>query len=128
MTERNLVLVVDDDPVVVHLVEKMLERARFRVSSVPSGVEALNLLRGHPDEVALVFVDLAMPGISGVDLAREMKSTPAMAAIPLVAVTANFGPELTGELELAGIEEVIEKPFRSEQLVEVLQRHGVQVE
>lgn len=128
MAERNLVLVVDDDPVVVHLIEKILERASFRVASVPAGTAALNLLREHPDEVALVFVDLAMPGITGVELAREMKATPALTDIPLVAVTANFGPELYDELVAAGIEEVIEKPFRSEQLIDVLQRHGVQVE
>ena len=128
MAERNLVLVVDDDPVVVHLIESMLARASFHVASVQSGSEALTMLHEHPDQVALVFVDLAMPGISGFDLAREMKATPATSGIPLVAVTANFGPELGEEVSASGIEEVIEKPFRGEQLVDVLRRHGVQVE
>lgn len=128
MTERNLVLVVDDDKVVIHLIERILERASFRVMALSSGEAALDLLHTQSQEVALVFVDLAMPGISGTDLAGQMKAEPALAGIPVVAVTANYGPSLQAELSAVGIDEVIEKPFHNEQLFAVLKRHGVPIE
>lgn len=128
MAGGKLVIVVDDDRVVIHLIEKILERANVRVATTPSGSGALNLLHENPGDVALVFVDLAMPGITGVELARQMKAVPGLSGIPVVAVTANFGPELHDELAEVGIKEVIEKPFRNDQLIEVLRRHGVEVE
>lgn len=128
MTAGNLVIVVDDDPVVMHLIGKVLERAHVEVAAVSSGAKALDLLRERPGQAALVFVDLAMPGISGVELARQIREQPGLAALPIVAVTANFGPESRDELEAVGIHEIIEKPFRNDQLTDVLRRHGLPAE
>jgi chemosensory pili system protein ChpA (sensor histidine kinase/response regulator) len=127
MAERDLVIVVDDDLVVVHLIEKILERATVRVAATSSGSGALSLLHENHGEVLLMFVDLAMPGISGIELIRQMRAQPNLADIPVVAVTADFGIETYEHLKEVGVEEIIEKPFRNERLIDVLQRHGVKM-
>lgn len=128
MAGHNLVVVVDDDPVVIHLVEKTLERANVRVAATSSASGALSLLHENTGDVALLLLDLAMPGTSGFELAQQVRAQPGLADLPVVALTANYGPEMRDQIDAAGINEVIEKPFKTERLIELLRRYGVEVE
>ncbi len=128
MAGHNLVIVVDDDPVVIHLVEKTLERANVKVAATSSASGALSLLHENTGDVALLLLDLAMPDTSGFELARQIRAQPGLASLPLVALTANYGPETATQMQAVGVKDVIEKPFKTEHLIEVLRRYGVNVE
>lgn len=87
------VLIVDDDPELVELIARMLQSAGTGYHPVKAfgGAEALARLRS--EKIDLVLLDLAMPGVDGLQVIREMKGDPALAAIPIVVITAQH-PEV----------------------------------
>ena len=109
------ILVVDDEPQIVELVEDYLKQADFRVVTARDGQSALTVARAErPD---LVVLDLMLPGIDGLEVARRLKKDPKTVGIPIVMLTAK-GEEadiVTG-LEL-GADDYIAKPFSPRILV-----------
>src|SRR3989475_2836655 len=96
MTERALVLIVEDNEANQLLASAVLELEGFEVGMAGSGPEALDVLRDWvPD---LILMDVQLPGQDGLTLTRRIKSAPATSAIPVVALTAHA---MTGDRELA---------------------------
>jgi DNA-binding NtrC family response regulator len=88
MTESRRVLVVDDDEVVGHSINRVLTGQGYQVREAVSGMEALEAL-GH-QRYDMVFTDIRMPGMDGLDMAARMKkSYPEM---PVVVITG-YGTE-----------------------------------
>ena len=103
----SVVLVVDDERDNRELLEIILSSSGFRVLTASSGEEALERIAELPD---LVLLDLMMPGMSGYDVVRSIKSNAATATIPVVMVTALDGRERKLALE-AGAEGFLTKPL-----------------
>lgn len=113
MTRRTIrTLFVEDEPDVREIVEAALGLdPEFEVSSFPSGVEALEALRGGGAYFDLALLDFRLPAMSGLDLHRLLRCVPGMEAIKTVLLTASILPR---ELEDYGGEQiagVIQKPF-----------------
>lgn len=70
------ILVIEDDDAVRTVLEVILSTRGYRVSAVKEGTEALEELREHPERFALVTTDLQMPGMSGVEVLRELRRLP----------------------------------------------------
>ena len=102
------VLVADDDPDILGMLVLRLEQAGHRVLAVPDGPTALaEVRRVAPD---LAVLDVAMPGLSGLDVCRVLHEDPATAAIPVVLLTARAED---GDVEAgwaAGAADYIVKP------------------
>ena len=103
------VLVVEDDPDIRQLVELRLRGLGHRVVSAASGAEALTVIaeRGAPEVVVL---DVAMPGMTGLDVLRTLRTQPEHAHLPAIFLSARVRPEdiAAGE-ELGAI--YLTKPF-----------------
>ncbi|MCG6893760.1 MAG: response regulator transcription factor [Desulfobacteraceae bacterium] len=119
-------LVVDDEEDILELVRYTLVREGYHVKCASSGEEALDRLRSEP--VDLVVLDLMLPGIDGLEVARRLKQENGTRGIPVVMLTAK-GEEsdvVTG-LEL-GADDYITKPFSPRILTArirtVLRRHS----
>jgi len=83
---RKHILVVDDDARSARLMEAVLSREGFAVHLQPDAMAALNLLRkARPD---LILTDYLMPGTDGFELASWVHQDPALAAIPVVMISA----------------------------------------
>jgi CheY-like chemotaxis protein len=86
-------LVVDDDDLAVLRVQRALSRTGHlaSVASASNGVEALEVLRSGriPTDRLVVLTDVGMPGMSGIELLHEIRMDPALAAIPVVFLTAS---------------------------------------
>ena len=110
------VLVVDDEPANVRLVQAYLKAEGFRVLGAFSGVEALEQVdKGGVD---LVLLDIRMPHMVGFEVCRRIRQNPACARMPVVFLTAEFNDadsELQG-LE-AGADEYLHKPIQRRALV-----------
>ena len=105
------VLVVDDMPETRRLMRRVLERARFSVAEATTGEAGLAAIRRDgPDAVVL---DLRLPGISGFDVARAIRSDrdPRIAATPILACSASVQPEVRREALDAGCDAFEGKPF-----------------
>jgi CheY-like chemotaxis protein len=106
-----LVLVVDDVPETRRLMRRILERDRLRVLEAATGEEALRtIVTARPEAVVL---DLRLPGISGLDVARRVRahSDAAIAATPLLACSASVQDEVRREALHAGCDAFQGKPF-----------------
>ena len=86
------VLVVDDDPDLLTLVEMQLRHHGHRVVTAASGPEALALVeaKGAPDVAVL---DIAMPGMNGLALLTELRARDGLADLPAIFLSARVGPE-----------------------------------
>ena len=106
------VLVVDDEPEIVRLVRDYLERAGFAVATAATGEDALRAVRrARPD---IVVLDLGLPGLDGLDVARELRSG---GAVPIIMLTARTEEaDRVAGLEL-GADDYVSKPFSPRELV-----------
>jgi CheY-like chemotaxis protein len=72
---KGTVLLVDDEASIRMVVARVLEANGYRVLLALSGEEAIELWKAYSSEIDLLFTDLQMPGMSGVELAEELKRT-----------------------------------------------------
>jgi CheY-like chemotaxis protein len=113
------VLIVEDDDRVRRLTARRLQDLGYRVLEAGHGAEALAVLAATPD-VELVFTDLVMPGgMSGFDLARQVRERFPRARIIL---TSGYSAELMNQADIAQLDlQVLRKPYRQAELARVFQ-------
>ena len=114
-------LLVEDNDLNRRMIAAILAETGVSVLQAAGGHEALAVLAGQ--SVDLVFLDVHMPGMDGVSLARELRRRDP--ALPLYALTANVVGSEERALRDAGVAEVLFKPLDEERLRAVLRRHGV---
>ncbi len=109
------ILVVDDDKQIARLVRSYLEQAGYRVSVAYDGIEALGVIRARKPD--LIVLDLMLPGQDGWEVTRVIRGDDALAAIPIVMLTARVEDtdKIVG-LEL-GADDYITKPFNPREVV-----------
>ena len=117
---RRRILVVDDVSENRDLLRQMLERVGFEVETANDGEKALARLEAWRPH--LVLMDLKMPGMNGLEAMRAIRATEEVARIPLVAVTASAFDEDRREVESAGGDAFVSKPFREADLLETVGR------
>jgi len=92
LTTERVALAVDDEELVCHLTARILSDAGFRVIEAHSGDEAIALLGTlAPDGIDLVVSDIAMPGMTGVQLAAKIATQ--WPAVPVLLVSGHGGPD-----------------------------------
>ena len=117
------VLVVDDDRFIRKLVTTTLEDvAEFDLHEAADGLQALALARDT--EPAIVFLDVDMPGLDGIDTCRELRSDPAMRETTIVMLTASQGERTERLAEEAGADLFLTKPFSPLELLRLVDRLG----
>ena len=110
----RLVLVVEDNPANLLLVQAVLERAGYRVATAGSAEEALvSLSATRPD---LVLTDVQLPGRDGLALTRHIRRDQNLAGVPIVALTALAMPEDRDRALAAGCDGYIAKPINTRTL------------
>ncbi|MGE4558861.1 MAG: diguanylate cyclase [Desulfobulbus sp.] len=120
-TADNPIIVVDDNPVVVKLLQSMLAREGFVVQTATSGQELLDLLKRTPAD--LILLDIDMPGLSGIDTCKRIKDNPLTGEIPVLFVTASNDKEHIIEGFTAGAQDYIVKPSTKEELLARVRTH-----
>lgn len=100
------VLVVDDDPAIRTALREILESSNFKVTEAGNGQEMHRLINEH--KIDLITLDIGLPGVSGIDLAREIRVN---SNIPLIMVTA-LADEIDRIVGLeVGADDYVVKPF-----------------
>ncbi|MFE9442173.1 response regulator transcription factor [Streptomyces sp. NPDC006602] len=108
------VLIADDDIDIRDLVAFKLMQSGHQVTVVEDGMAALQAARNQPVDLALL--DIRMPGMSGLDVCRELRAAPETAALPVILLTAR---SQEGDIETgfaAGADDYIVKPFSPREL------------
>ncbi len=121
------VLVVDDEPSYADALTVSLRREGFDVTAVADGSAAMAAIEKSPPD--LILLDVMLPGMSGIDICREIRKT---SRVPVIMVTAR-GEEIDAVVGLeVGADDYVTKPYRLRELVArmraVLRRGGGSVE
>ena len=106
------VLVVDDDPVVGKSFHRVLSGKGYAVITARNGEEALNKLRSETYDV--VFTDIKMPGMNGLEVAERLKETQPW--LPVVIVTGYGTDENEARAKAAGVSGFLRKPLSPEMI------------
>ncbi len=114
---QDKILIVDDDEAVIFLMEHAFSRAGYDIKSAQNGDDALELLKD--DKIQVMFLDLNMPGMNGLELCRSIRKDMPMAMIFAVTGYASLF-ELTDCRE-AGFDDYFKKPVNIKTLVNTAQ-------
>jgi signal transduction histidine kinase/DNA-binding response OmpR family regulator len=117
-TRHDLVLVIDDDPVVHDLLTRLLNREGLQVASALSGAEGLRL--ASELRPAAITLDVLMPGVDGWAVLTALKGNPTLADIPIIVVTMTHDKNMGYAL---GAADYLTKPIEPARLTSVLRRH-----
>ena len=110
-----LILIVDDSPTEVHVMQRALEQHGYRTASAADGIEGVRMAREiSPD---LIFMDIVMPGMNGYQATRALAADPKTRAIPIIMVSSK-GQETDRIWGLRqGAVDYMVKPVSPDQLV-----------
>jgi two-component system cell cycle response regulator/two-component system cell cycle response regulator DivK len=118
---HQTILVVEDNPLNRELVVDLLEGAGYTVLQADEGVGLLERVKvGQP---GLILLDLQLPGLDGVTLARQLKADPATREIPVLAMTAYARVEDQERAMEAGCDGYLRKPLDTRALLQTVARH-----
>lgn len=110
------VLIAGDEPNIVESLSFVLEREGFAVRAVLDGEAALRELRA--DAPDLLVLDLMLPRMNGFEVLKAVKSDPALAAVPVIVLTAKGQAQDRRMVEEIGAEGFMTKPFSNREIVE----------
>jgi adenylate cyclase len=114
VTAAPTILVVDDLPENIRLLEAVLSPRGYAVVSARSGPKALECIA--TEAVDLVLLDILMPEMDGYEVCRRLRADPATSFLPIVMVTASGDQEKLAAIE-AGADDFITKPFEKSELL-----------
>lgn len=112
---KTNVLLVEDETDVIDLVKYHLHRAGFHVLTAETGDAGLELARKETPDLAIL--DIMLPGMNGLEVCRELRKTPATAAIPIIMLTAKGEQSDRIQGLETGADDYLAKPFSPRELV-----------
>ena len=118
--DKKTILIIEDEDVCRQLVELVIDKDRFTVVVATNGEEGLKKIASkRPD---LVFLDIMLPKINGYEIVKTLKADPALAAIPIVVISARAGEDGKRLVREAGCQDFLPKPFKVAQIKQAIER------
>ena len=119
--ENLRILVVDDNEIGLIFASELLKSHGIEVLTARNGEDALRIIENNP--LDLVLMDIQMPGMSGIETTRQLRSRHlAGRELPVIAVSAHARPEDQAHLLSAGLNDCITKPFEQADLCRVIRK------
>ena len=113
------VLLIEDDPRLAEMISEYLGEAGFHVDRAANGSEGLT--RQERESFDVLILDLMLPDGSGLELAREIRQSPASASIPILLVTARSKETYLRSYRFSSQDDYLPKPFSVRELLRRLQ-------
>jgi CheY-like chemotaxis protein len=117
------ILIVDDDPMIRKLIATTLEDVSgYRLEEAANGAEAVE--RAVDTKPEIVFLDVDMPQVNGIEACRRLRSDPSTAGATIVMLTGDSGPTAERGALAAGADLFLTKPFSPLHLLRLVDRIG----
>ncbi len=117
---KATILVADDDRVVVELLALGLGIRGFKVTAAADGMQVIMMARRAPPEA--ILLDVMMPGGTGFDVLKRLRSNAATARIPVVAMSASTDPGLPQKVQELGANAFVLKPLKLDDVAATLRQ------
>ncbi len=118
---QETILIVDDEPQNLKLLQKVLKEDGYKLRSAPSGEMGLAIVKKYPPDI--ILLDINMPGMDGYQVCRSLKENELTSYIPIIFLTAyDELPEKLKGFETGAID-YITKPFQAEELLARVKSH-----
>ena len=117
MSQKNTILIVDDEPDIVNLTEKFLRLGEFDTITSNNAKEAMKMVEENHDKIALILLDIMMPGRSGYSVLEEIKNNERYKDILVVLFTVKSFNEDVQKGKNLGADDYIVKPFSGKELL-----------
>ncbi|MBY8984724.1 MAG: response regulator [Candidatus Lokiarchaeota archaeon] len=114
---RNTILIVDDEPDIVNLTEKFLKLGDFDTITSNNAKEAMKMVEENYNRIALILLDIMMPGRSGYSVLEEIKNSDRYKDILVVLFTVKSFNEDVQKGKKLGADAYITKPFSGKDLL-----------
>lgn len=131
--ERNIILIADDQEINREVLKVIFEE-QYEILEASDGMQSIELIQEHCDEIVLVFLDLLMPGKSGLDVLAFMTDKGYMDVIPVIMITGESTADTDEKAYEYGVSDIIYKPFapkvvmrRTKNLIELF-AHRINIE
>lgn len=118
---RRRILAVEDNEINLKMILDILNTHCYDVVGAKNGAEAVELAIKHKPE--LILMDIRMPVMDGLAATRKLRAIPEFANIPIIALTAGAGTDAEAAQTAFGCTERLAKPFRVDELFELLNKH-----
>ncbi|HBB94705.1 MAG TPA: hypothetical protein DC054_04885 [Blastocatellia bacterium] len=115
----NRVLIADDDPVILDVVQTLVEREGYEAVTAQNGREAYRILHQDSDFRAVIF-DMVMPHLEGSDLLHQMQTEKRLSRIPVIIMSSSDDLQMLSKGIGAGVVAFVPKPFTPDQMRNVL--------
>ena len=115
------ILVVEDQPENTLLLSRLLVGAGFQVRTAENGSRGIELFRRWQPH--FIWMDWRMPVMDGMEATRRIRALEGGHQVKIVALTASVFAEQHGEIRAAGVDDILDKPYRAQELFDCLARH-----
>ena len=118
--EGGLILIVEDNQDNMFTISEILDEAEYAYVKAADGTQGVEIAKNL--KPALILMDIQLPGLSGIDATRQIRSIDAIADTPIIAITANAMKGDEEEILAAGCDAYISKPVDAETVVELIRQ------
>ncbi len=122
MVEKKTILIVDDEPDIVNLTEKFLKLGDFETITCNNGRDAMEIVEERHEEIALILLDIMMPGTSGYSVLKEIKENEKFKKILVVLFTVKSFNEDIQKGKKLGADGYLTKPFSGKELLKSVKK------
>jgi len=120
MSAKKTILIVDDEPDIVNLTEKFLKLGDFDTITCNNGRDALEIIEDKHHEIALILLDVMMPGTSGYSVIKDIKENEKFKDILVVLFTVKSFNEDIQKGKKLGADGYLTKPFSGKELLKYI--------
>ena len=120
---KKTILIADDEEKIVEIESLILSMEGYEVLTANDGNVAINLLKKLEKPPDLILLDVLMPNVSGVEVCRWIKQQPKLKDMAVIFLSAVVSQKSREEAMNAGGNEYLEKPFATEDLLELIKKY-----
>jgi len=118
MINKKCILVVEDEPDLLHIVVFRLKNAGYNVISAQDGKTGLEMAK--KEKPCLILLDLKLPLMDGVEVCKQLKADAELKSIPVIFLSASPGKDIADKIKDAGADDYMQKSFDTKEFLDKL--------